>query len=184
MKAAGLSRQQFDFEYNEVEADTFFFIDQNPFILAFGLKLTRTYFEIEIESKNLQTADFFTPELYKTICREFHIKYDPNHTYKPIDFLKAINKEVPQHVKNTRKTKPSNMIRYHRDVDEAEKIYFCGFLDNNKAGTKVRNLEKTRLLMGEKAYITCKQENLSTKWTDDPKKDKYNHWEELRPEVH
>lgn len=54
-------------------------------------------------------------------------------------------------------------------MEEAEKIYFCGWFDNDKVGKKVRpeNLEKTKEILGTDAYLMCKKNNISSKWTDD-----------------
>ena len=52
---------------------------------------------------------------------------------------------------------------------KAEKIYFCGWFDNDKVGKKVRekNLEKTKEILGTDAYLMCKKNNISSKWTED-----------------
>jgi hypothetical protein len=68
------------------------------------------------------------------------------------------------------------VAKYYDDIEESEKIYFIGFLDNNKLCHKVsdRNLRKTRLLIGEDAYYTCMKHNISTRWSALPKDDNFN----------
>jgi hypothetical protein len=184
MKEANEDRQQFEFEYNGVLADVFLFIDQQPFIMAFGIKLTQTYFEVPVKPGFIVNG-YLDKELLDIIIEEFHIEYNPNHKYSPLDFLQAVNKQIPQTLKETRPVTPRNIAHYHRNVEDADKLYFCGFLDNSKARNKVtnENLIKTRLLMGEEAYQRCKRENLSTKWTDAIGKDKYRQWRKLKPEA-
>ncbi|MCS7465006.1 DUF6037 family protein [Paenibacillus doosanensis] len=65
---------------------------------------------------------------------------------------------------------------YRKDVEEADKIYFMGWLDKTISGNKAtpNNLEKTRLLLGQDAYVRCKAKNVSSRWTDDVKKAQFN----------
>lgn len=178
MRKSNQFRQQFDFTYNEITADVMFLIDQTPFILLFGIKNTREYFEIEMK-EGFRVPNYLDPMTFNLIKRIFKIKYDPQHIYKPADFWNAFNSKIPKHVCKTKPAVPSSIAYYRKDVEESNKIYFCGFKDNNKLGQRVRNLEKTRKLMGEKAYQRCKKENLSTRWTDKPSKDLFENWEKL-----
>lgn len=177
-----LTRQQFDFEYNGVVADVFFFIDQNPFILAFGIKLTQAYFELEMKS-GFEIKTSFSNEIYNLIIHEFHIQYDPTHKYHPFDFLNIVNSKIPQHIKGTHTVEPCDVAIYHRDVEEANRKYFVGFVNHSGNGRHVRrkNLEKTWKFMGYEAYQRCLQENISTKWTDEIGKDKFKEWRNIRP---
>lgn len=182
MKENKQPRQQFQIEYNHVLADVFFFIDQTPFVLAFGIVATQAYFELQV-STGFQVIPVFDKEIYDLIIREFHIRYDPNHKFRPLDFLEAINRKLPQHVSATKSVEPRHIAKYHRDIDEAEKIYFCGFISQRKFGRNVsqKNLNKTRTLMGEAAYQRCLKEKISTKWTDEKGADRYRQWKEIAP---
>lgn len=177
------TRQEFDFEYNGVNADVFFFIDKKPFILAFGIKLTQAYFELEVKP-GFEVETLFSHKIYDLITKEFHINYDPNHKYSPFDFLRYVNDKIPHHIKETRAAEPRLIAHYHRDIEEADKIYFCGFINHRAEGRHVssENLRKTRLLMGEDAYQRCLAENISTKWTNEIGKDRFEHWKNIKPE--
>lgn len=181
MKNLGLLRQQFDFEYNGVMADVFFFIDQQPFILAFGIKLTQSYFELEIHP-GFEVHTPFSRKLYNLIIHEFNIHFSPSHKYSPFDFLNAFNNKIPQHLKDTQTIEPYHIANYRRDIEEADKIYFCGFINHSKNHASPENLKKTRLLMGEEAYKRCLDENISTKWTDEIGKDRYKEWKNINAE--
>ncbi len=182
MRAKQEPRQQFQIVYNGVIADTFFFIDQTPFVLAFGIIMTGAYFELQVQPGFNVTIPF-SKKIYNMIIREFHIKYDPNHKYSPFDFLKAINKKIPQHITSTRPVEPRHIAKYRRDIEESNKVYFCGFANQKKYGRHVsqKNLHKTRTLMGEEAYRRCLHEGISTKWTDMEGADRYKHWKDINP---
>ncbi|MGM1049998.1 MAG: DUF6037 family protein [Bacillota bacterium] len=49
---------------------------------------------------------------------------------------------------------------------------FVPWLDNTTKDNKVtpKNLEKTRLLLGNDTYKRCNTKNVSSRWTDDIKK--------------
>ncbi len=48
MKANDIKRYKFIFTYNNVIFDVFFFVDEQPFKLAFGVKAENFYFELEV----------------------------------------------------------------------------------------------------------------------------------------
>lgn len=48
MKKQGLTRYKFDYVFRKVHFDVFFFIDEEPFKLAFGVKAQNFYFEIDV----------------------------------------------------------------------------------------------------------------------------------------
>jgi hypothetical protein len=175
MKLHSLTRQQFKITYNRIEADVFFFIDQTPFILAFGIVHTSCYFEIQV-FKGFQAKNFQPTEIYKKICNAFDIKFDRSHTFTIVDFLTAINRKIPQNVHYTTNALPQSIAKYRRDIEESDKIYFLKFVSHINDGKHVtmENLRKTRILMGEQAYQRCKSENISTCWTDDKHCDHYH----------
>ena len=57
-------------------------------------------------------------------------------------------------VKKYNAPQPKDIIRYTNNVEEKDKIYFCGWRDNTKRGDKVTksNLYKTRKLLDYNAY--------------------------------
>lgn len=66
--------------------------------------------------------------------------------------------------------------RFGDDVEESEKIYFCGIIDWSMvrpAGEfehlpQEANRRKTAALLGEEIALLCKNHHISTKWTADP----------------
>lgn len=181
MKTTQQTRQQFQITYNSVVADVFFFIDKTPFILAFGIVATQAYFELQVTT-GFNVVSLFDNETYDLIIKEFHIQYKPDHKFRPSDFLEAINLKLPKHVSETKPVEPKHIAKYHRDIEEADKIYFCGFINQSKFGRHVssQNLYKTHVLMGEEAYRRCLLEGISTKWTDKQGADRYTHWKDVK----
>lgn len=88
------------------------------------------------------------------------------------DFMQQIDAALPAKASLSDRAKPSDLARFRRDVDEADKIHLCGWHDNNVTGERVRkkNLAKTRAWLDEATYLWCEKHNISTCWTDDPTK--------------
>ncbi|MCE7032883.1 DUF6037 family protein [Lysobacter sp. GX 14042] len=65
---------------------------------------------------------------------------------------------------------PADVIRTYRNVEQADRIYFCGWRDNTVRGDRVSsaNLAKTRRCLGQAAHDLCRRRNLSSRRTDDP----------------
>ncbi len=111
-------------------------------------------------------------EKYSELCRILGLQYDPTNKFKPMYFFSEFNKNIPQKADRKNIPKPHEIAGYRKDVEEADKIYFMGWLDNTTNDNKVtrKNLEKTRLLLGNDAYKRCNAKNVSSRWNDVIKK--------------
>lgn len=179
MRSKNIDRYKFDFKYAEVEFDIIFFIDEKPFILMFGVKKSNFYFEIEIKN-GYTIIPYFEKKVYDTLIKLFKFEDRGNDVFKPIYFFETLNERIPKFAIKKNIAKPSEIARYRRDVEESDKIYFWGWIDHEKnrsenhdykGNVSDKNLEKTRKLLGYKAYLRCKEKNISSKWTDDESKE-------------
>lgn len=86
-------------------------------------------------------------------------------------FFAEFNEKIPATATDRARVLPHQIASYRRDVEEADKKYFCGWRNNKLENKKVtlKNLEKTRALIDEKTYVFCKDHNISTRWTDEPR---------------
>ena len=96
------------------------------------------------------------------------MEFDLNRPFSTWNFFKEFNSKIPLTANTSSPVKPQDIAPYQSVAEEADKIYFVGWRDNSKWGTQVQdsNLEKTRKLLGEKAYLRCKQKNISSCWSD------------------
>ncbi len=180
MKNQSLNRCQFEFTYAKLDFDVILKIDCNPFILMFGVKINNEYFEIPLK-KGFEIDPSFDSQTYNMLVKLFDFSGKSFEPFKPIHFFKALNESIPKKMKPINKYRPIVVARYKRVVDEADKIYFKGWINHEELKTRnpeysknvtPENLEKTRTLLSEKAYIRCKEDNISSKWTDIPSKEK------------
>ena len=90
-----------------------------------------------------------------------------NNKFDCVNFFNEFNERIPATANPHNPVTAAEVVRYYSDIEDSDKIYFCGWLDNNLQGNKVspENLYKTKRLMGQKAHDLAQRRNLSTKWT-------------------
>ncbi|KEK22138.1 DUF6037 family protein [Bacillus gaemokensis] len=170
MKRQEIKRYRFDFTFNKVTFDVFFFIDESPFKLMFGAKLRNFYFELDVKPGfNINT---YLGEKYNELCEVLGLEYDPDNHFKSSYFFEEFNQRIPVIVNVNNRPQPHEVATYRRDVEESERIYFWGWLNHGNSGKGVtpENLKKTEKILGVDAYNTCKIRNISSRWTDERSK--------------
>jgi Family of unknown function (DUF6037) len=165
MKSEGIERYRFKYQVGKAVFDVFFFTDGAPFLLLFGVKAKNFSFELDV-----MPGFVINPQLdrdtYRRLCQILGLEYDLDRPFSPWIFFSEFNLKIPQQALAEQKAKPQDVAPYRSIAEESDKVYFFGWRDNYKWGTEVQNLDKTRTLLGEKAYQRCKQKNISSCWTD------------------
>lgn len=138
----------------------------------FGVKYENFYFEIKV-SNGFEINPILLPDDYKRLVKILNLDFSIDGPFKISYFFQAFNNNIPKTADPRNRPKPHDIIIYKSDVEESDKIYFYGWLDNkiqNKKVTK-ENLEKTKTLLGHRAYERCKAKNISSRWTSDKTKE-------------
>lgn len=166
MKRKKKTRDNFSFSYNNKIFSCIFIIDVIPYRLYLTtIGENPVVFELEIQKGYLVKTYF---EDYHKLLDYLELKYNPNHIFRPIDFLVALNKNIPN--KFTKAPHYSDVlfaISKCRTVEESSKIYFCGWYTNpDKKRVRETNIEKTRDVFGDDIASMCKEKNISSCWTD------------------
>lgn len=184
MNVHRIDRYRFPFYRNHKEFDVFFFADMMPYELMFGLVRGQWSFSVKVLEGYRVNA--WLGDDYVGLCKALDLKHDPKNPFRPADFFKDLNHVVPSEASRNNEVEPEEVARYCRSsVEEPDKIYFLGWrehLDPEVRDVTERNLEKTRRLLGEDAYLRCRKYHISTAWTDDPKKAS-NRWRYLSKSV-
>lgn len=179
MKKLELERIKFDFSYAKVDFDVIFMIDVRPFVLMFGVKRENIYFEVEVH-QGFSIIPFIDELVFPKLLALFCFEGNGNEVFKAFHFFEAFNKSIPGAISCDSVVYPSLMAQYKKDVEESEKIYFCGWIDhdlnmklnpNYNRFVQDANLVKTRKWLGEKAYLRCRKGNISSRWTDNKDKE-------------
>jgi len=167
MKEQDIGRYKFRYQHNQLTFDCLFFIDIEPFELVMGCIGHNFAIFLEVE-KGFQIKPFIDPKAtFFALLKALKTTEQSDHQFNPVDFFEQFNQCIPKKAKPQNIPSPKDVIKYYPDIEEADKVHFCGWLDNNKQGYNVTpdNLNKTRRLLGQRIYEFAKRRNQSTKWT-------------------
>lgn len=167
MKNQQIQRYKFQFKRNNVIFDVIFFTDVSPFLLLFGARGYNFSFQVLVKpgfniNENLSSEDYYG------LVKVLNIQRNDNNKFIPKYFFQDFNESIPKYASQRNVPQPHEIAMYSKDIEEADKIYFFGWKDNTTDGKQVTisNLEKTKKLLGNKAFLTCKSKNISSKWTN------------------
>lgn len=167
MKRDGEMRSKIEYKHGIVTFDVLFLIDETPFSLMFGAKGHNVSFEFKV-GQGFAVNPTIPNDVYRALCNALGLVFDRENPFRISSFLQDFSNSVPHLLGTRTKAKPQDVARHRRYVEESDKIYFCGWRDNTKRSEHVtaKNLQKTRELLGEAVYLSCKARNISTCWTD------------------
>lgn len=167
MKLKDIERYRFEYQHGRTTFDIFFFIDEQPFVLLFGAKQSNFSFEIEV-LPGFEISCILDKGDYRELCRILELVYNPQNKFSTKGFFESFNENIPSKANPKNIPKPHQVALYRKDIEDANKIFFIGWRDNDLKGEHVtdENLKKTKVLMGMNAYKVCKKKNISSCWTD------------------
>lgn len=172
MRQQNIERYRFNFNFDRVKFEVFYFIDESPHILTFCVIAHNYYFEIPVQ-KGFQIRPFI--EKYKEFCRVMGFTYNPDSPFSTMVFFEHFNHQTPHLASRANIPKPRDIAAVYGDkIEEHERIYFVCWIDNERLGHNVSetNLEKTRKLISYEAYLRCKNKNISSRWSPNPSAEK------------
>ena len=159
------TRAVFSFTYNSKQLSCIFIIDVNPYMLI--LAPLGADFAINISINEDFTANTYINNHFRELINFLELKYDPENKFRPLTLFEVINSNIPDD--NYQQTNYTTIIRtasLAQDIEEADKIYFCGFRNNGKNETvSNRNYIKTKVAFGKLIADNLRKANVSTRWT-------------------
>lgn len=164
MRLKGEDSSRFSIKICNKSFSCIFLTDINPYRLyLFTLGENPIYFEFSIDENYIPQSYI---DNFSALLRYLEIKYDKNHTFKPNDFYEMLNKQLTKDIVLERVpyTYKIQIASHTREINEANKIYFCGWKTN--ANGKVRNYQKTLVAFGKEIADMSKKINKSSCWTD------------------
>ena len=169
---------KFRFTYNKVEFEVIVLIERSPFELLFGVIGYNYSFSLPLRAGyELQELP---DEVFYKLCDILNLK-PGRESLTSYKFLKYVAKRIPTRYSKT-KIQPHEIAKYkQRNIDDAHKIYFCGWKFYEGSERNAKNFEKTKKWLGDEAYEFCKRNNISSCWThiDLKRKDYYSPQEYL-----
>lgn len=172
MRVHGIKQDKFSFQYNDVIFDVLVLIERTPFELLFGVVDHNYSFSLKLQ--NGYVLDDLPNDVFFKLCDILHLK-PGRDSLTSSKFLRYFASKIP--TKSTgRKIQPHEIAIYKRSqISDSTSIYFKGWRHHETDGCVVRNLEKTKKLLGDEAYRFCKEHNISSCWGKNPS-DRINYY--------
>lgn len=166
-----VTQDKFSFTYNKVVFDVVFLIERKPFELLFGIIDYNFSFTLNLyPGFQLQ----YIPDDVFWELRKILNLYPGKEGLTSFKFLKYFSERIPKKYSG-KIIQPHQIAVYKKDIPDSEKIYFKGWRTHISDGRTAQNFDKTRALLGDKAYDFCKENNISSCWSDKPN-DRINYY--------
>jgi len=170
MQDIGLIRAKFRVRHNHLTFAGLFLADVTPYELALAC-LGHDFVLIFDVTRDYEVRAYLGDQ-YGALAVALGTNAGSGNPLRSSDFLREIDAALPRSVGLGDRPTPADVVRVYRDVEEADKVHLCAWRDNSLRKERVTpaNLAKTRRLIDQAAYDFCKRHNLSTCWTDDPRR--------------
>ena len=169
MTAQNMGRLKFQYRVNQLTFDCLLFIDTQPIELVMGClgHNFAIYLDISPAPEFAINAFIEPKETFLALIAALKTGNNSGEAFKATAFFSEFNAKIPVVARPDQQPTPTDIVRYYPDIEEAEKIHFCGWLDNTKQGKRVshRNLAKTRRFFGQRVTEWAERRNQSTRWT-------------------
>ena len=167
MREQDIGRCKFRYQVNHLTFDCLFFTDIQPFELVMGCLGHNFAIFLDVQQGFNIKPYIDDTETFYALLNALRTHHGADHQLNLKEFFQAFNEHIPETTNPNNVVIPADVIRYYSDIEEADKVYFCGWLDNNQQGHRVSeaNLYKTRRLLGQRAFEFAERRNQSTRWT-------------------
>ena len=160
----------FPFDYNHKAYTCLFEIISRPFklqIASVGKNPVLLEFDV---LPGFYIKSYMNSEEYRFLVSILGIKYDPNHIFKPIDFLRVLNRHIPVSCAEAKKNQ-NKAIRHRKDMitGNGEELFIGWYTNPPENHVRVENSEKTKKYFGSVYANYLRSINTSTKWTSKEK---------------
>lgn len=168
MLQVGLTRAKFRLRHNHLIFAGLFMADVRPYELA--LACLGHDFVLIFDVSTSYEVSAYLGDHYGALAKALGTGSDSGNPLSSSDFLREIDNALPRTVALSDRPSSVDVVHVYRDVEEADKVYLCGWRDNTlrKEHVSDSNLAKTRRMIDQAAHDFCKRHNHSTCWTNDP----------------
>jgi hypothetical protein len=170
MAAQGIVRQRFGFQFRSLRFSVVYVAERFPHTLLLGCIAHNLYFVLDVDTN--YSIPLYMGDNYDKLVAALELKYDPNNRFSPRVFFEELGEAIPTVAGSNNVPTITEVAKLSRDVDEADKVHFCGWRINDGISSNVspENLGKTLRICGYAAHTVCASHNISSRWTDDASK--------------
>ena len=171
MKGVAIERIRFRIQHAHLTFEGIFLADARPYQLGLACLAHNFTLTFDVDQHYELTAYIHDENARNRLMNALNLG-GGGPAFRAGLFMQQIDAALPANALPGDRAQPSDLARFRSDVEEANKIYLCGWRDNNVAGERVRpeNLAKTRALIDEATFLWCSKHNISTCWTHDRSK--------------
>lgn len=167
MRRDGVERAAFSYRNNRAQLEVAFITDEEPYILLIAARgVGQHAFEVPV-LRGYRVIPFLGAD-YFALLDALGVESNPENRFSVRAFFTDLNDHIPDHV-TTPTQRPSPQLVALRDdnFEEKDKIYFLGWLvhGSDRSVTEA-NLDKTKKLLGLRAFEHCDRHNISSRWTE------------------
>lgn len=169
MQKLAISTYRFVFEMAHLTFEVIFIADMEPMQLLFGCvgHVENIGFVVAVKPDYTIDTYIHPKEMYLRLSRAFRTHGHSGSGLKTSRFFAHFHSQIPGHARREQTLKPHEIARYRNDVPEPLKIYFYGWLHHSgERRPSELNLSKTGLLISQKVAEFCRQQRISSCWTD------------------
>lgn len=167
MRRQGIAKTKFDFPFRNLLFSVIYIAEQFPHELLFGCRAKNLFIIIQVQ------RDFFIGthlgENYYALLDALGLRHpNPGNRFSPNVFFEEFKRVIPLTTTIANVPTITDIASISRDVEDADKIYFLGWLQHDGVRSKpsLDNLAKTKRLCGHVTHDICLRYNISSRWTD------------------
>lgn len=165
MERNNAKKDNFPLQYAKYNFDVVVSIISGGYQLLVGVLILNLAIIVNV-NKNFVAE--LTDDAYRTLRDTLRLFPNKDHFTSDV-FLKVLSSNIPEkysgrNCSHTDMTFFANALR----VEDSDKIYFKGWNDHVKDGRRAQNFDKTELFFGKEVANYCRQNNISSMWTDKP----------------
>lgn len=166
MSAQGITKTKFEFQFRNLLFSVIYISEQFPHELLFGCRTHNLFFVVKVSHDF--TIGTYLGESYGVLLDALGLQPNSNNRFSPNAFFEEFKVVIPLSTSPTNVPTVTDIASNRRDVEDAHKIYFLGWLphDGVRSSPTTSNLAKTMRICGHATYNTCLRNHISSRWTD------------------
>lgn len=169
MRANNIEKEHYCFEYNGFKFDVILSIVSRGYEILVAIHTHNWGCVLNMNNNYIVEM---SNEDYYSLCNILHLNWSKNGFSSSV-FLRLLSEKAPK-FSNKKGVEYHELQSYlsYRQVDDADKIYFCGWNDHQKDNRNAHNFEKTEFYFGKTIADYCRKNNISSMWSDIPREEK------------
>lgn len=169
MQQAGIDRIAFRIQHNNLIFAGVFLADVSPYELAFGPVGHNLVLSFTVDRSYNVLAHLRDDALLQALMDALNLGHGRN-AFRFGAFLREIDDALGQfQIGANNVPSYAEVIRCYPNIEDAHKVYFLKFEPHKKDGrrhVRQKNLDKTRLLLGQTMHDFCEHNDVSSCWSD------------------